>query len=230
MKLCRWCNVEKDISEFPELKRNQCRNCWNAGRRERASKKVLLIPCPFCKNPFKKRTRSKWCSIKCHLLDRIQKKEDCWEWMGSLTKVGYGKIQVKNKNYTTHRLSYEIFKGQIPDGNMICHSCDNKKCINPEHLWVGSAKDNMHDMIQKGRKVAKTGWKHTEETKQKFKLRPHSDRRGEKHHLSKLTSEDVLNIRKMIESGEKIIDIARKYNVDQSAISNIKRKRNWSHI
>ena len=83
---------------------------------------------------------------------------DCWEWEGGLDSKGYGILWVQGKNALAHRLSYEHFKGRIPKGKgrvprtlLICHSCDNPKCVNPFHLWVGTYRDNTRDMIQKGR-------------------------------------------------------------------------------
>jgi len=108
----------------------------------------------------------------------VNEETDCWEWNRRLNMHGYG---VARRNQFTsrraHRLSYFVFIGYVPDGMFVCHHCDNPKCINPEHLFIGTNDDNMRDMVEKGR--AKNGSvrgmpspflgkKHTEETKLKI--------------------------------------------------------------
>jgi len=75
----------------------------------------------------------------------------CWIWMGSTTQKGYGDIKYDKKHHRAHRLSYELHNGAIEDGLMVCHSCDTPSCINPEHLFMGTAQDNTDDMVKKGR-------------------------------------------------------------------------------
>lgn len=87
---------------------------------------------------------------------RINKTTGCWEWSGYLNKWGYGNFKVCNgggrKSYLPHRVSYEMFYNQqIPDGLLVCHKCDNPRCVNPSHLWLGTNQDNINDMINKGR-------------------------------------------------------------------------------
>jgi len=71
----------------------------------------------------------------------------CWEWTGKCDKDGYGRICVDYKTTRTHRVAYELWKGEIPDGLFVLHSCDNPKCVNPIHLRVGSHEDNMNDRL-----------------------------------------------------------------------------------
>ncbi len=78
----------------------------------------------------------------------------CWLWQGQTGGTSpYGQIKAFGKLVMTHRLSYELYNGQIPDGMLVCHRCDNPLCINPDHLFLGSHKDNIRDMIEKGRRV-----------------------------------------------------------------------------
>lgn len=81
----------------------------------------------------------------------------CWEWTGSLQTQGYGNIEIKGKRLLPHRIAYVLHKGEIPQGLSVCHHCDNPKCCNPEHLFLGTAADNMNDASQKGRMAYQKG-------------------------------------------------------------------------
>lgn len=92
---------------------------------------------------------------------KVNEQTDCWEWQGYKCKKGYGRITISSGKYVlVHRYMYEHCVGKIPDGLFVCHSCDNPKCCNPEHLWVGTDSDNQQDSIEKGRKNAPCGEKH----------------------------------------------------------------------
>jgi hypothetical protein len=90
-------------------------------------------------------------------ISKVKKKPSgCWEWQGTMKKNGYGIFQDRTregsgKQLQAHRFSFEIFHGEIPPGLLVCHHCDNPKCVNPEHLFLGTHKDNTQDMIRKGR-------------------------------------------------------------------------------
>lgn len=88
-------------------------------------------------------------------IEKVNKTESCWEWTAGKYRGGYGhfrkKVGDKWKMYKAHRYSYEIFKGEIPEGLLICHSCDNPSCVNPDHLFPGTVKDNSDDCVKRGR-------------------------------------------------------------------------------
>lgn len=126
---------------------------------------------------------------------------------------GYAIIRVgKNRMpQRLHRVVYTFLKGEIPKGLCICHSCDNRRCGNIDHLWLGTHTDNMQDMKKKGR----------------LKL---PDTKGSKHGLSKLTEENVIKIRQLLKIGMLKVDIGKMFNVNRTTIHKIAIRIRWKHI
>jgi hypothetical protein len=95
-------------------------------------------------------------------IDRFFKKVDkttsCWIWTHSTNKFGHGMFSFQGKTLGAHRFSFQLHNGNISNGFYVCHSCDNPACVNPNHLWLGTASDNMQDMIKKGRQGKNLGW------------------------------------------------------------------------
>jgi hypothetical protein len=85
------------------------------------------------------------------LLNTIKRDNGCVEWTGSKHRDGYGKLKVLGRTYSAHRYAYTLFKGEIPAGNMIRHKCDNRLCVNIEHLETGTHRDNMNDRNERNR-------------------------------------------------------------------------------
>ncbi|MGW2048571.1 HNH endonuclease signature motif containing protein [Streptomyces sp. NPDC001858] len=89
---------------------------------------------------------------------RVEKSEGCWNWQGGRGDHGYGHLANDDGiDISTHRFSYQLHNGPIPPGMVICHRCDNRACVNPDHLFLGTQRDNVQDMIQKGRRVSYWG-------------------------------------------------------------------------
>lgn len=129
----------------------------------------------------------------------------CWEWTAGTTAAGYGCFSLSKMPKLAHRVSYELHHpNQQISGLFICHKCDNPKCVNPAHLFAGTHKDNMRDMVVKGRSSA-----------------------GEKRHTAKLTEQDVIAIRN---DPRPYIDIENEYGISNPTVSYIKNRKRWRHI
>ena len=81
----------------------------------------------------------------------------CWVWTGGRNRQGYGRVMIDGRSWLAHRLAWIVYRGPIPDGLCVCHSCDNPPCVNPDHLWLGTRADNNRDAIAKGRLKLKMG-------------------------------------------------------------------------
>ena len=145
-------------------------------------------------------------------------KTECWNWNGSTTGKGrwrYGALNVSfdelniQRGIRSHRLSYMIFKGDIPKGMLVLHKCDNTLCCNPEHLFLGTQNDNMLDAQKKKR------------------LPSHQ---GSKNANAKITEADVLEIRKLKKAKTSIPAIQKRFNLGRSTIWHIINRTTWNHI
>jgi hypothetical protein len=146
----------------------------------------------------------------------VEKTDSCWLWTGkSVDRAGYGKLSTGGKgspHKMAHRISYELHKGEIPDGLVVMHSCDNPKCVNPEHLSVGTHKQNTHDAVAKGRMVCNL---------------PVGGMHGRANPNAKLNDNAVRQIRA---STVKASDLAAKYGVSKTVINMVRRRETWRHI
>lgn len=147
----------------------------------------------------------------------------CWEWTGMLSKPEpYGRFSLKGKKYSSHRLSYFLSNKEDPKELLVLHKCDNHKCVNPNHLFLGTNADNMVDKIKKGRlKAFPKGQKRKDSEK----------RPGTLNHMAKLTEINVLDIRDSYSKGEKRrFELAKEYKVSEKLIANIVNRKTWIHI
>lgn len=140
----------------------------------------------------------------------------CWEWVGAVVSNGYGAMGHKGKSLKGHRVSYSLFNGEIPDGMCVCHKCDNRACVNPDHLFLGTIADNNRDMKNKGRHA------HGEKLSRALLSSPihrASIPRGEKHGNAKVSNAERSKILQMFEAGYTQRAIAEKFGITQSAVS-----------
>lgn len=132
----------------------------------------------------------------------------CWRWNASKNKEGYGLFRYGTKIQLAHRISYEIFAKKPPKGKLVCHYCDNTSCVNPKHLFLGTNQSNTDDKVQKKR--------HT------F---------GSKFPHSKITEIQAQQIRsEYFVKNKTTREIAAKYGIVHSGVSNIISYKNWRHV
>lgn len=92
----------------------------------------------------------RWSPFEPYFWSQVDKTETCWNWTGNRYSCGYGRVHYQGRRHPAHRVSYRLVVGEIPNGLFVCHHCDNKLCVNPKHLFIGTQKDNMQDWTKKG--------------------------------------------------------------------------------
>ncbi len=148
--------------------------------------------------------------------------ESCWNWDRFINRGGYGTTFIarpsplRSLTVVAHRLSWILAnQSNIPDGQMVLHCCDNRRCVNPHHLRIGTAKDNTRDAIERGRRAVQNG----------------RQIKGEGNPNAKLTSDDILSIVEKYEAGGvTYVGLSKEYGVNRATIGQIVRRDSWKHI
>jgi hypothetical protein len=135
--------------------------------------------------------------------------DGCWNWTGTIGKNGYGSLVVSRKRLYAHRVAWETHHGRpVPDGLLVCHTCDNRRCVRPDHLFVGTDADNSADAIAKGRHVF-----------------------GDRHPAARLTDEIVAQIKTAArDEGLGARRLGRRFGLGQRSITRILSGQSWKHV
>jgi len=159
-----------------------------------------------------------------------------WLWTAS-TISGYGNFTADGTTVAAHRYSWVFHHGGIPEGLWVLHKCDVKRCVNPDHLYLGTHKDNTEDAVRRGR-VA-TGDRHRSKTSPEtlprgdangMRKHPESVQRGELNKTARLTNEQVVEIRRLCGLKVRQRDIAAKFNVSQRTVWRVFHRKAWAHV
>lgn len=142
----------------------------------------------------------------------------CWDFNSSNLRGGYGRFWFNGRSHLAHRVSWQLYYGAVPAGLDVLHTCDNPRCVNPAHLWLGTHSDNMRDCEAKGRRKHSLSPNHPLREYQKH---------GEGNPNAKLTEKDVLSIRADTRS---LRQIARAFGISHKQATNIKRRLAWAHL
>lgn len=154
---------------------------------------------------------------------KVERGNGCWSWTGNCQHDGYGVIRLLNKTLVAHRVSWELHRGPIPVGLSVLHHCDNRPCVRPDHLYLGTQVENGADMVRRGRSA--------KGARSPMRLHPESRLYGERNHEAKLTTDDVRDIRQRYETRSALMPtMAREYGVTTTQIWRIVHRMTWKHI
>jgi hypothetical protein len=148
-----------------------------------------------------------------HLHYTVNEETGCWEWNRARNPAGYGHKGINGKVVNAHRYVYEMYNGKLAEGKVVCHKCDQPPCVNPDHLFEGTTKDNNNDARRKGRGYVLTKYS------------------GEENGNAILTNNTVISMRnEYLNSDLTHAEIAKKYGVSSSVASNVLGRNSWKHL
>ncbi len=196
--ICANCNVEFEKRKYQNRANKYCnKECYN---------KCKVGPAVFWKSATYDQKLKR---LRFYFEKKVIKKDGCWDFKGAKIRGGYGTISVAGTNRAAHRISWWLHNGEIPRGLLVLHKCDNPICTNPEHLFLGTQRDNIKDCEIKNRRAPQY---------------------GENNPLSILNKEQVIEIRRLLENGAKNKEISERFKIATSTVSCIKHRRNWRNV
>jgi HNH endonuclease len=195
---------------FYELPVDKASDILNAPSDMATAIPLVITPRKGGRNYVKLSEDEIWDRRVIQFFSNVQFSDDCWLWTGPLQTAGYGSFSIAGARIGAHRFSYRYFYGAIPVGLCVLHRCDVPKCVRPNHLWVGTKRDNLVDCYAKGR------------------ANPPS---GQRHPFAKLTPEKVRQIRELWSSKTiSMRGIGRLYDVTLAAVQDVLKQETWKSV
>ena len=236
-----------------EVQKYCCRGCYVKASSAKIAAAHVSKPCEHCGQPITgpvwKVEKARYCSVACTNKAKVQDvgkrfwskvdecgPDECWEFAAVGTD-GYGKFWYRGRSVHASRMSYELTHEPVPDDMCVCHKCDNPRCVNPSHLFLGSNRDNSQDMLSKNRAaIGNEHWTRKRPEKVRrgdqhvSRTNPECLRRGSRHPNSKLNEDAVKAIRQRAESGETLTSLAREFGVTPTTTCSIVKRKTWTHV
>lgn len=185
----------------------QCERCGDTFSPSPGTTRSIFRKLRFCSRKCsnsRPRREPQAADVADRFWSRVERGNGCWIWTGGLSSNGYGSFGARRASISAHRFSYELTKGPIPEGMLLMHSCDNPRCVNPDHLTPGTNADNMLDMVTKRR---------------------NGDRPAPARPRYKLDEGAVRAIRASTKSNA---ELARDYGVARTTVSMARSGKNWA--
>jgi hypothetical protein len=180
--------------------------------------RVNLMLFDYSPEAQSRRAKKRWGDLAPRFWGRVSKSEGCWLWQGAISKTSpYGVCRYQGKQTTAHRVAFLLNGGVILDGQEVCQTCDNPRCMRPDHLFAGTHLENIRDCINKGRAA-------------RGKALNHPPQDGENNHASKLTAEKVLLIRKLFAEGKGLLELSKMFDTTKANVWCIVRHKSWQNI
>jgi len=164
----------------------------------------------FCTVPCYEKWKAAQLSTEDRFWGKVEKSPTCWLWRAGKRRRGYGHFWVKGRGIIASRFSWELANGPIPHDLNVLHACDNPPCVRPDHLFLGTKKENYDDSFNKGRST--------------------QPRIGKANPISRLLESEIKEIRKRYESGETQPKLGQEFGVTRSAIGKVVRRETWRHV
>ena len=151
--------------------------------------------------------------------DKVKIGDGCWEWTAGKNSYGYGQFRIGKATIGAPRVAWVMQNGPVPAGLFVCHHCDNRACVRPSHLWLGTNADNTADKMAKGREARGA------------MMEPKNRARGVRHGRAKLSEAQVVEIRTRSAAGHRQnAAIAREFGVATTTVHSIVKRRRWAHV
>jgi hypothetical protein len=213
-KHCSTCGDLKPLAQFhrdrraPDGRRRCCKTCACAATKRWDDAHPAQVIARKRRHQPVKGTRPRYASVEERFWAKVHKNSGCWEWTAALSTGGYGRLGVNGQSLAAHRLAWQFTIGPVPEGLCVLHRCDNRRCVRPGHLYLGTYRDNARDREMRGRS---------------------HDRSGMHNGRARFTEDQVREIRRLAETMPQY-EVANRFDTTQARVSEMVRRTTWAHV